>query len=113
MIITQTAAAVFDVRLLHVDGPSVLGMTLGLVLDALGNVLVFKAFHASVDERFTEQFEQFCVTYDETRLEQGGLGKHVGVSLIDCLVDGSRRVTDFEAEVPEGVEDEFNDGAEV
>ena len=113
LIITQATAAILDIRLLHVHSASILCVALSLVLDALSDVFALKAFDASVDESLAELLEQFCVADNESCFEQGRFGKHVGIRLFDGFVDGPRGVADFESEVPKGVKDEFDDGAEL
>lgn len=71
LIVTQATAAVFDVRFLHVHRSPVFCVAVGLILDALRDVLVFKTFHASVNECLSKALEEFGVPDHETRFEEG------------------------------------------
>jgi hypothetical protein len=53
------------------------------------------------------------VAGDEACFEEGGEGLRVGLSFFDGLCDGSAGVADFEAEVPEGVEDVLDEFLDV
>ena len=50
LVIAQAAAAVLDIGFLQINGAAVLLVALGLVLDALGNVLVHAGLDAFLDE---------------------------------------------------------------
>ncbi len=82
LVVAQAAAAVLDVRLLHVDGVAEFLVALGLVADTVLDVLVLVADHAALDELAAKFLEKLLVAGDEAGLEQRGLGKHVGVGLL-------------------------------
>ena len=48
----------------------------------------------------------------EARFEHGGLHRHVAPRLVDALLDGAHRRADLQADVPAGVQEPFDRGAQ-
>ena len=112
LVVAQAAAAVLDVRLLHIDGAPEFLVALRLVGHALGDVFVHMAGHAFRHKGGAELREKPRVPGDETRLEQCGFREHVAVGMLHRVGDGAGGVADFEAHVPQHVEDDLDDFAE-
>ena len=113
LIIAQAAAAVFDVRLLHRGGVAELRAPRGLVLQPRRDVLVHMAGHAFGHDQFLQLLEQLFVAGEEPRLDQRGLGLHVGVGHLHRVVNAAHGMADFQADVPERIEQAVHHAREL
>ena len=76
-----------------------------------------KNFFLILDDAVAAEFrfevvEEFLVAGEEAGVEEGGAGDWVEAGFLDALGGGARGVSDFEAHVPEDVEDTVHDFAE-
>ena len=65
--------------------------------------------HDLLVEARLQGLEELLVARDETRLDQGRADRHVAARLLQALVDRARRMADFLLQVPEHVEQGFDD----
>ena len=110
LVVAQSAAAVFDVRLLHVNRPPKFLVAGGLVLHPRRDVGLHVPDHAPRDELVVELLEQRRVSRDAPCFEAGGFRLHVRVGKLDRTAHRAGAVPHFETRVPQGVEDLFHHG---
>jgi hypothetical protein len=112
LVIAQAAAAILDIRLLHVDHVAVLGVPFGLVLDARHQVGLDVGLDALLLETGLELGIERLVAPQEARVEQRGFGHHLLVGLGDGFVEVARRFAGLHAAGGEDAEhllDEFHE----
>jgi len=106
--IAQAPATVLDVRLLHARRVAILVAPRRLVLDAGRDILVLVAGDAFGNDQLLKFVEQRLVANDEARLDEGGLGLHVGVRHLHAVIQAADRMPDFQAEIPQGIQHPIN-----
>jgi len=82
----------------------VLGAARGLVLDARRDVFLLEPHHALGDDRPLVFFKQRLVAGHQPRLDERGLGLHVGVGHLDAVIQVADGVADLQADVPERIQ---------
>ncbi|ODT27781.1 MAG: hypothetical protein ABS54_05835 [Hyphomicrobium sp. SCN 65-11] len=109
MQVAQAALAVLDVRLDAV-ARGACALMAGRPLGELGfDEGALAALDDLVAEAAHELIEQRPVAEDVAGVEQRRADGHVGARELQALVDGARRVTDLQAQIPEDVENVFDD----
>ena len=109
VVITQAAATVFDIRLLEKDRAIVLLVPGRQVLLARFQVGCLFALDASFPEPLSECGKEILVSHKEPGVHHCRLGQAVIVCLLNALFDRAYGMPDFETDIPEHVEDAFND----
>ena len=105
LVVAQAADAVLDVGLLVENGVGVFRAAARLVVEAHGDVALRVLAHVVAAVSLGKRVVELGRAGDEPRLEQGGLGLDLAPRLVERLVDGAGGVADFQAAVPENVED--------
>ena len=88
LIVPQAAAAVFDVRLLHIGGIAEFFAAQLLVSKPGGNVAFFLPMNAFGQQGLRHFVKKRFVAGDEAGFDQGGLGLHVFVGHANAIRDG-------------------------
>ena len=101
LIVPQSAAAVFDVGLLHIGRIAEFLATQLLVFKPSDNVGFFPPVNAFGQQSLRHFVKKRFVSGDETGLNQGGLGLHVLVGHVDAILDGSGDGKNLEPNVGE------------
>ena len=109
LAVAQAAAAFLDVGFLEEDGAGVFSVTLAQVLAAQVEECLLVFIDAFFIEARGEGLVEFFITNDEACIHQGGFTLLVCACFVDAFCDRPAGVSDFEACVPEDVED-FLDG---
>jgi hypothetical protein len=105
--VAQAALAVLDVRLDQVARLSDAAVALLALGQLGGDELRAAALHHRLVELRHQLVVELAVAEQETRLEQRGADRHVGLGLADALAHRARGMADLEAEVPQAIEDRF------
>ena len=75
-----------------------------LIFHAGGDVFLLVALHTVLSESRAEMLEKLIVARQVPRFEHGRLGQHVAIGLRDSFAHRTRRMSDFETNVPEKIE---------
>ena len=109
MEIAQATLAVLDIGLDLV--PALAGPSRPLI--PLGHFGVDElprgALHHLRAEALFKFGKELRVAKDQARIEKRGADGHVGLPILQTLVDGARRVADLEAKIPEQIENVLGD----
>ena len=100
LVITQTAAAVLDVRLLHGHRTAVFVAARRLIFDALGNVFVDKRLHAFVVHLPLHPAKQSRLAGYQPGFYQSRFGLHILVGLLHAILHAPHGVPDLQAQIP-------------
>ncbi len=113
LVVAEAAAGFFYVGFLEEDGVGGFFVSCGEVLAACFEEGVVAFSEAVFVEGGEEALVEVGVAGDEASFEEGCEGLGVGLSFFYALGDGAAGVADFEAEVPEGVEDVLDEFLDV
>jgi hypothetical protein len=111
MVVAEPAAAGFDVWFLEVDGIGAAGVAFFDIAGAEVEEFLFAIGDALAAEVVFEFVEDGAIACDEAVLEKSAHGLVVFEGLLEGFLEGADGVADFEADVPEHVEDIFDDFA--
>ncbi len=104
LVVAQAADAVLEVRFLVENGVRKLGAPVRLIVKACGDIAlgVFADVVAPVGLR--EGIVELGRTGDESGLQECRFGLDILSRLVESVVNGTRRIPDFEATIPQDVE---------
>ena len=100
LVITQTAAAVLDVWLLHGHRAAVFVAARRLIFDPLGNVFVDKRLHAFVVHLLLHPAKQTRLAGYQPGFDQSRFGLHILVGLLHAILHAPHGVPDLQAQIP-------------
>lgn len=113
MVVAEAAAALLDVGFLEEDGAGVFLVAVAEVLAAEFEERFLVFLEAVAEEACGEGLEEFGVAGDVACVHEGGFVFLISLGLFDAFGDGAAGLADFEADVPEEVEDFLDEGGEV
>ncbi len=102
--VSEPADAILDVGLLQRRRIAVLGAAACLVGQPLRDVFVFVVADALLPHLALELLEEGFVAGDSAGLDERGFGLHVLIGQADAVFHRAHRMTDFEADVPQCVQ---------
>lgn len=105
LVIAEAAAAIFDIRFLEEGGVTELGAARDLVFDSGFDVILLLIDDAASEDGGLEFFEEIEVTIDEAGFDEGGFGLEIGIGDFGAFGEIADGVSDFEADIPERVEE--------
>ena len=100
LVIAQSATAAFDVGLLHINAATEFFMPRLLIAHTELKVFAFRAHHAFCPELLTKFLRQRAIAREKARFEHRGLREHVAICLRQRFFNRTRRMPDFETDVP-------------
>ena len=104
MKITQTAAAVLQVRLQHRGRGSVFFVPEQLIPLAVFDILLLMVFDALLKDAFLQFQIKLTIARDAARLDQGGLGQHVTVGQLYTFIQCADGVSHAQMQVIKRIE---------
>lgn len=110
MVIAEAAAAIFDIGFLEEGGVTELGAARDLVFDSGLDIILFLIDDAAGEDGGLEFFEEIEVSFDEAGLDEGGFGLEIGIGDFGAFGEIADGVADFEADIPERVEEAIAEG---
>ena len=91
-------------RFLEIDAVAEFLVPYDLVLHPHFDVFPFVSFYAFGTKLLPKLSRQLCIARQETRLKHRGLCQHIAIGLRDRFFDRPGRMSNFEAAVPEQIE---------
>ena len=104
MVIAETAAAAFEIRLLHVNAVAEFTVTRFLIVHAELDIFAFRSDDTFGPELLAKLASKLAVAGEKARFEHRRFGEHVAVRLGQRFFDRASRMTNFEPNVPQGIQ---------
>ena len=104
MKITQTAAAVLQVRLQHRGRGSVFLVPEQLIPLAVFDILLLMVFDALLKDTFLQFQIELTIAHDAACLDQGSLGQHVPVGQLHAFIQRADRVPHAQVQIIKRIE---------
>ena len=104
LVIAQTAASVFEIWFLHINAVAEFAVTRLLIAHSHLDIFALRAGDAFGAKLIAKLVRQGAISGQEPRFEHCRLREHVAIRLRQCLFYRTRGMTDFEADVPEQIQ---------
>ena len=113
VVVAQAAWARFDIWFLQKNGRAVFEVSHPLIVPPPSQEIALVAAQADLFKAPLKLREQRFASCQEPRFQQGGLGNVVVVGVVARFPDGARCVADLEPDVPEDVQNLFDQVVDV